>query len=83
VVTAGGNTAASAAIASPTLLGVEVAAALGIVACLVALLAWTSWRRGGPRLYLRGVAALWVAAVILAAVLLRVALGLSKAVLRA
>jgi hypothetical protein len=44
--------------------------ALGILACLVALLIWTSRRWGGPRLYLRGTAAVWVVAALLAAIVL-------------
>jgi hypothetical protein len=44
----------------------ETIAALGVLAYLVALLIWTSRRWGAPRFYLRGRAALWVVAAILA-----------------
>jgi hypothetical protein len=53
----------------------ETVAPLAIVACLVALLAWTSRRWGAPRLYVRGVVALWIVAVLLVLLVLRLALG--------
>ncbi|MGH3081770.1 MAG: hypothetical protein ACRDNH_11655 [Gaiellaceae bacterium] len=43
--------------------------AFGVIAGLVLLLAWTRRRWGEPRLYVRGAAALWVLAVLLAAVI--------------
>jgi hypothetical protein len=48
--------------------------ALGILACLLALLAWTRLRWGEPRLHVRGAAALWLLAAILAVIALRLAL---------
>jgi hypothetical protein len=49
-------------------------AAFGIIAGLVLLLVWTRRRWGHPRLQVRGAAALWLLAAILAVVLLRLAL---------
>lgn len=52
----------------------EAVAPLVVVACLVALLLWTSRRWGPPRLYTRGRLAWWLAAAVLAAIVLRLAL---------
>jgi hypothetical protein len=45
-------------------------AAFGILAGLALLLLWTRRRWGEPRLYVRGAAALWILAVILAAIII-------------
>ena len=48
--------------------------ALGIVLGFMLLLVWTRGRWGEPRLNVRGTAALWLAAVILAVIVLRLVL---------
>ena len=48
--------------------------ALGAIICLVGLLAWTRRRWGQPRLYVRGIAALWLVVGLLALIVLRLAL---------
>jgi peptidoglycan/LPS O-acetylase OafA/YrhL len=48
--------------------------AFGVIAGLVLLLAWTRRRWGEPRLYARGAGALWVLAVLLAAIIVWLAL---------
>ena len=60
---------------SLTLANVDWLAAFGILAGLALLLVWTRHRWGHPRLHVRGVAAVWLVAAILALVLLRIALG--------
>jgi membrane-bound metal-dependent hydrolase YbcI (DUF457 family) len=52
----------------------DVLASLVVVALLVGLLIWTRRRWGQPRLYMRGVAALWLVVGLL--VLIMVALAL-------
>jgi hypothetical protein len=49
---------------------VEWLVAFGILSGLVLLLVWTRRRWGEPRLYVRGKAALWLAAAIVAAIVL-------------
>ena len=48
--------------------------AFGVVAGLALLLVWTRRRWGHPRLHVRGAAALWLMAAILAAILIWLAL---------
>jgi hypothetical protein len=52
---------------------VDVLASLLVVALLVGLLIWTRRRWGQPRLYMRGIVALWVAAAILALIVVSLA----------
>jgi hypothetical protein len=46
-----------------------------VIAGLVILLVYTSRRWGRPRLYVRGVLALWLVAAILAVILVRLLIG--------
>ncbi|HEX2459332.1 MAG TPA: hypothetical protein VHJ58_04210 [Vicinamibacterales bacterium] len=48
--------------------GVERLLAFGVIAGLVLLLAWTRRRWREPRLHVRGAAALWLVAAIIAAI---------------
>jgi hypothetical protein len=65
---------ASSACSSLTLANVDRLLAFGVIAGLVLLLAWTRRRWGEPRLHLHGAAALWVLAVLLAAIIVWLAL---------
>jgi hypothetical protein len=53
---------------------VDLLAAFGILAGLTLLLVWTRRRWGEPRLHVRGAAALWLLAVLLAAIVVWLAL---------
>lgn len=55
-------------------MALDVLLALGVIAALVASLVWTRRRWGEPRLYVRGRAALWLVAAILALIFLRITL---------
>jgi hypothetical protein len=57
-----------------TLADVDWLAAFGILAGLILLLVWTRRRWGQPRLHVRGAAALWLLAGILAAIIIWLAL---------